>query len=313
MKNLTITKQYPNFQTAHLYEHLFCSAVNKLFHDNELYANLDYFVRGTTYKNSGIIVVEIDTYTNNAEKLLSKIPTLVPDFSHETLRTGVLQLITEDSVVLQVSSDKIDEALQEVQQISWVKLDDLEYIDESKITTKIQPIQRTSESVKIRQVYIDFILDDDFAKGRDQLIPLFVRLSQYGVVFIADMLSQQFGCYHETTEYKRESNTLRVGLNIIDGQDIASEAISQSMMEHLKEVYSHATVQRFVSGLQSISYSNNLYGAPNAFSLLDDTGVLIGSKGWRNISTEDNVNAILKSISIKVKYGRKTISSKLSD
>lgn len=311
MKNLTILKQYQNFQTAHLYEHMFCAAVHNLFLQNALYAQLDYFIRGTAYRNSGVIMISIDAYTPEAKMLLGEVIDIQLDMSEELLLVAMKQLVAEQKIALRAAkTSRVIAALETIQQLSWTTLDSLTRIDSTSRMTK-WPIYQLDNHVETRPIYIDIHINKAFTSDNQQLLPLFIRFSQYIGSSTAESLSRLYGYYYEDDYYSKDRLAVRFILSTLNSQQVDLEAMMQKVCEHLLKLQDQKPVQRFVCDLQNISYENNALGAPNVESIIEELGIVIGAEGWRTIGTLENIQMLCDVMSIDLSYGRNKLSRRL--
>lgn len=91
---MIIIKQNNSHQVAHLYEHLFCMAVEDLFYHKHLFPYVDYQLSSQMLRG-GIIYVNITLHTSEAKQLIDKLPELTIPLNDRSIHTAIIQIISE--------------------------------------------------------------------------------------------------------------------------------------------------------------------------------------------------------------------------
>jgi hypothetical protein len=174
MQQLILIKQSSSIQLAHLYEHIFCSHIDKFFYKDHLFQHLDYSLTAKTYQG-GVVYVGLELYTDDAISLARQIPTLAIKLNQTTISTAASQLLAEKEVPFDNAGyDKVEHALQELHTKPWQNIDDITLIDTKGIRRKAHPFYIVEgKSLPSRKLMTGLLLDTDFAKLHRELLPLF--------------------------------------------------------------------------------------------------------------------------------------------
>ncbi len=318
MKSIILTKSHPTIQLAHLYEHLFVGRINQFFYDKGLFKYLDYTVAGTTWDNGGIIIINCDLYSKAAINLIDDIVQLriQHEDGHKNVSRALTQIVAEEAYTIYVSDSQIvlDE-LEMLNQQPWQNLDSFSTLDTKTIRQKSKPIYLTTQlQSKPRELKLSLVLDEPFAKDNRRLLPLFNVLSHILLYTLSDRVSATTGTYvkkiGEPTKPTRLTSRLLVSrqeIALLDLQDIS--IVAHKTIEH---AVNDQTLQRIVEEFSSVSYNLRPNEAPNTENMLRDCGILIGSKGWKDIATHENLSKLLSNMSMSIRFGKNTQTIKLS-
>lgn len=316
MKNIILIKQHSCVQLGHLYEHLFLRRVNDFFYDKHLFKSLDYAAHGTTFDEGGIIVVDIELYTDEAQKWLTQIEQLSIDLSedNENITIALLQITAEESDKLIITNKrKVVEELNVLNATPWRAIDDLDYIDSRTIRRKHTPIYLTDQpQTKPRALTITFKPNTPLNGAQAALFNLIGRLFLFTV---SDRVAYTYGLYvnamHGNPDTSSVTSTLYLPSRQTDATNI--NEVAQSSREAMCHILSAGIIERFVQDMAKSNYLMHSQLAPNFERTLNEVRVLMGAKGWQQIATEENILTLLKVGTIDARFGRQKYTQAVAE
>lgn len=315
MSETILIKQYPAIQLAHLYEHLFCRAVDKLFYDRGLFPYLDYSLTGNIHQ-TGIIFIKLETYTAEATDLSHAVDSIKLSLTAESLSLAASQLIAENEFAYITSGiDEVRRHLKILDGITWREIDSITSIDTRGIKRLSRPfyidINHPLPAKKLSLVVaVDGYTDHNFGK----LLPLIRLLSFLISDTYETVLSDKYGLYPIDGEFSN-SPTLtgyKSLFNIPDGHSINKNEVLETVSEVIKYISINKGFERFAEVLKDISYKHASKVAPNALYNLTDTRILMGSRGWQEIASKSNIEMILNSLTLSARTGRDRVAQKFT-
>lgn len=315
MRNITLVKQYPSLQLGHLYEHLYMRRINEFFYDNHLYKNLDYFAHGATYDDNCYIVIEIDLYTESAisfEKELLDLHIQLGEHN-SNVSNEFMRMTAEEPFKLYIDdAEAVLEELNELDNLPWIHIDNLDMLDRPAIrkhTNDSIYLTNTPQSTPFT-LHCSVVLDYDFAKDNRQLAPLFNVVGRIFMLTAEMKCAADFGMFGGSLGGKPQP--LSVTGEFMFARAVARQIELSLILKRCRQVFSHVfsddTIARLATTLSELSYQDDTYNAQNIERIINESGVLIGSLGWRNISTPENIRAILEHTSIHLRLGRQKTS-----
>lgn len=313
MEETILIKQSPVIQLAHLYEHLFCSEVDKLFYENNLFPYLDYSLSGNTHQ-TGIIYIKLEAYTELAKEFSKDIENIQLSISDNALSVAASQLIAENEYAYIGSGiEEVKKQLEALDELPWQDIDSIASIDTKGIKRQVKPFYiDTNHPLPAKKMSLRLEYDDSSIRDFRQLLPL-IRLTSF---LISDtyetVLSDKYGLYSLDGEFKNTSKFTGYEsiFNIPEGHSIDKEEALSTVYEIIEYISSNGGFTRFAAELKDISHKSASSISPNALYNLSETGILIGSAGWRQIASENNIEMIVKSLSLSVRVGKEKTSRK---
>ena len=101
--------------------------------------------------------------------------------------------------------------------------------------------------------------------------------------------------------------TATFSVNRHSQSEINLEEVALLSRKTINEIITPDVLMRFSAYLSSASYSHNPHFAPDISYIAQTIGVLVGSQGWKNIATSDNMKKILQAVSYSLHYGSSSI------
>lgn len=318
MKNIILIKQHPCIQLGHLYEHLFMRQVNRLFYNHGVFKHLDYSAHGKTFNQGGIISIEIELYTDLAFKFEEKIYNLSIDFgdNNRNISTEVARIIAEEHHKLYIQdSSKIIEALTLLDQSPWRHIDEINQLNTQNTRKQSNPLYLVDElSAKPHSLSATLSLNDSFAHKNPSLAPLFSVISRIILLSIGDAYSSHFGFYssHLTGKIKPLTATHTLTVAPLSAKLVTIDQLILLSNEVTNYVLSSATIGRLVETLQLTDYRKEVLLAQNFETILEETGVLTGSAGWRTIATRSNIEQVIAHTTLSLSFKHQKASLTLT-
>jgi hypothetical protein len=316
MKNLILVKISPCIQLGHLYEHLFCHEVTSYFLQHNLFEYIDYELSASTHY-SGFIVIDISFYTSEAATHADSLPTLTLPITEENINDGLDEIEAEKQAPLGYSKfANVLRELRELQETPWQQLDNLTVLDASSLRRKPKPLYITEGSFpRTRKLFINLVLNPAIPKDKQRLLlPLFREL----VFAIGDnvqaALARSLSVYPQSHKFINSSQRIYEAYVFATYPEYDAETstiitLAQDVVAVLQEKGGFHTM---TTQLQNVDYAHDTHSTPNIEKLYDETMLLLGMRGWREIATMENIELLLKHMSIEVKFGRKKASAPLA-
>ena len=316
MRQITLIKVHPNIQLGHLYEHIFCTQIKKIFYDNGLFKYLDYYLKGTVYDKSGIIEIDLGLYTAEAQALAPQIAQIEISYTPEIISTAFTQLLAEEEQPIATDGlDAITTALAALHDQPWKNIDDFDLFDTKNTRRTSTPIRiADNSSLPSRRLEMRLHLDTEFANSHRELLPLFLQIAKVLAPTAQDALASNNGYYSGEMDLKfsKQHLYMKADMQVAHANDDSVDIHED--LELSKKTFTHITasgsLRRLISELQNLSYTHAPDLSPNIQDVLNETGIYIGTKGWSAIATNDNVTQLLTHMSIEIIFGRKREASR---
>lgn len=291
-------------------------AVHDFFYSKKLFKSLDYAAHGTTYEEGGVIVIEIELYSERAILLKSELKdiTITLGKNYEYVSLALLQMKAEEYYELHITNPvQVVDELQKLDKQPWSYLDDLDYINGRKIRRKNSPVFLTDEmSGKARTLCLTYIANPSLER---QLAPLFNTISRLISFTVTDKIAHELGYYSSELSGKQSPLcvTSKLFVSSNSTKQVHLERVEQIARKAIEYMLSSGLLERTVHDLRSIDYENDISLAPNIERMIAETGVLMGSKGWRSIVSMQNVTNVFDTTTLHIKFGRASQSVELRE
>lgn len=305
-KNIILIKHSPSVQLGHLYEHLFVRSVNELLYKHGLFKSIDYSLEGTTFEN-GIIRVSYEAYNNHSAKFLELIQNTRIDLGENNSRimTALFQMLAEENQQIGTSDiAAVTSELEKLDEANWENIDTITFLNANEFKNKKGVVYLSDQQADELQEVSVFIKINPESALKAELTPLFVFLSRILLFTMGTQLSHEFGFYFTDLKTSQGGSKVEASLTATHEPhriEFNETAIIETANNTITYMLENDLLNRVVDDLQKISYLNNSSMAPNESRFIEDTGFVIGSKGWKEIATLENLRAITNSLSIECK------------
>ncbi len=315
MKSIVLIKSHPCVQLGHVYEHLFLRRINDFFYEQQLFKSLDYAAHGTTFEEGGVIIVEIELYSEEAQKYMSALEQLKIslDEDNENVSRALFQILAEESVQLRVTNKQtLIHELLKLDLTPWQSIDSFKLLDTRAIRKKTSPVHLTRyDQAKPRPLTMTLTVDNSLDS---KYSPLFNTVSRILLLTVSNVISYKYGLY--VTDFdgraKPLSMTSRLHATPAITSDIRIEEIMKLSLETITYILSVETRSRLIREITSTNYLSQSDLAPNFEKVLQETGVMIGSQGWKRLANDEAVGHVLDNMTISARFGRRRENSQLS-
>ena len=315
MKYFTIVKYHPCIQLAHTYEHLFVSTITEYLYQHNRYKLLDHSLNGETYE-SGVIVINGECYNNESEKLLNNIATMKADLGSEKsgylpVAQAISQIGTEEPNILYISSpEEVIKELEKLNAKSWKNIDSVNLLPDAKAANKdvVDLIYTTNQ---LSNVNSPLELNIEIKDQPMEICALWYELARFIGLSVGQKICHNFSTYfsgeHVNNDGATMTYTATFSVNRHFQPEISLEEVALLSRKTINEIITPNVLMRFSTYLSSVSYSHNPHFAPDISYIAQNIGVLVGSQGWKNISTPDNMKKILQTVSYNLHCGNSSI------
>lgn len=315
MKYFTIVKYHPCVQLAHAYEHLFVSTVTEYLYQHNRYKLLDYSLNGETYE-SGVIVINGECYNNESEKLLNNIATMKADLGSEKsgylpIAQAISQIGAEEPNMLYISSpEEVIKELEKLNAKSWKNIDSVNLLPDAKAANKdvVDLIYTTNQ---LSNVNSPLELNIEIKDQPMEICALWYELARFIGLSVGQKICHNFSTYfsgeHVNNDGATMTYTATFSVNRHSQPEISLEEVTLLSRKTINEIITPNVLMRFSTYLSSVSYSHNPHFAPDIAYIAQNIGMLVGSQGWKNISTPDNMKKILQTVSYNLHCGNSSI------
>lgn len=315
MKYFTIVKYHPCVQLAHAYEHLFVSTVTEYLYQHNRYKLLDYSLNGETYE-SGVIVINGECYNNESEKLLNNIATMKADLGSEKsgylpVAQAISQIGAEEPNMLYIGNpERVIKELKKLNTKSWKSIDSVSLLPDTKAANEdiVDLIYTTNQLSNVNSPLELNIEIKDQPMG---ICALWYELARFIGLSVGQKICHNFSTYfsgeHVNNDGATMTYTATFSVNRHSQPEISLEEVTLLSRKTINEIITPNVLMRFSTYLSSVSYSHNPHFAPDIAYIAQNIGMLVGSQGWKNISTPDNMKKILQTVSYNLHCGNSSI------
>jgi len=317
---MILIKQHNSQQVAHLYEHLFCMAVDGFFYEASLYPYLDYDISARVFPG-GLIYADIALHTPDAKALKDKVTSISIALDDRSLNAATIQLMSELEQSLGVTGDKapdfdaVRKELGVIDSSPWNDIDEVDLIDSRSIRLVAGSIYLTKEKKEMpaRRVRVSFSLSQGFADAHLDLLPVFWLLARLMSANVLAALYSRDGFYGKGISHTPKGRTTRLihDFNIVPHYPLDLKAVLATIEDALLDLHDTGAFTRLIADLHSISHGNSNHIFPDPEYMFNRTGLLLGTKGWNRIATDENCNLILSHMKVTVSTGRNRASVKV--
>lgn len=297
MKYFTIVKYHPCVQLAHTYEHLFVYTATEYLYQHNRYKLLDYSLNGETYE-SGVIVINGECYNNESEKLLNNIATMKADLGSEKsgylpVAQAISQIGAEEPNMLYISSpEEVIKELEKLNAKSWKNIDSVNLLPDAKAANKdvVDLIYTTNQ---LSNVNSPLELNIEIKDQPMEICALWYELARFIGLSVGQKICHNFSTYfsgeHVNNDGATMTYTATFSVNRHSQPEISLEEVTLLSRKTINEIITPNVLMRFSTYLSSVSYSHNPHFAPDISYIAQNIGMLVGSQGWKNIATSDNM------------------------
>lgn len=295
MHKLTLIKITETFQLSHLYEHLFVAALDSFMRCKGWFQPIDYTVDARTYMN-GVIIIDIELAPTTIEKDTIKLIKAVTIRNEETaIRTAIKQIEAEKRATVSYESiHTIQKLLASIEGKPWLDADQIDVInltdahaaDNDLFIKEAQPT-----AVQTVTIYLSS------TSKNSETLPLFRIIGGSLLASLGHDLSDNHGMFVTSgTFITDEHDRLRLMLETTD-VDITEKDVQEMIEDIIEDMRGHAVQQRLSSQLQNNSYlSDSGSSLPSLIGTMENTGYIVGSKGWSRLATEANISSALDAL-----------------
>lgn len=305
MKRLTIVKISDNPDIAHVYEHIFCYALEKYFIHNKLISYIDYFYNARTY-HGGFIHITLHLYSKEAMALADRIAQLSPSFDEDDVNVALLEIMAEKQVEMSGDLEGIIALMKKLHKSPWLPIDEIGLLN-------IRAAQLNPGAIKLCDVSGDnfrvmkctMILDaDNIGLPFYYAQPLFHVISETISNNITDMLARDYAYFgYDSTSSYADFTASSVRKYRVYRKQIDSLTTEAKDCENvINTLLAHGLVGKASAYLQLATFSVPL-AAPDELAFYERSELLVGGRGWRDIATIENIEKVLRSMNISLSMG----------
>lgn len=292
--------------------------INRLMYSRGLFKHLDYSAHGKTFDQGGVILIEVELYTDCALALEEEICNLAIDFGdyNSNVSTETARIAAEEPQKLYIQdASKTLEALNQLDQDPWQHIDEVTQLMAQNTRKQFSPLRLVDEpSAKPLSLSVVLTLDDNFVHKYPHLAPLFNVISRIMMFSIGDTYSAHFGFYgsHLKGKLKPLSMTYTLTITPSSAKFITVDQLASSGSEVVNYVLSTAMISRLIRALQATDYRNDVLLGQDITTIFEETGVLTGSAGWRSIATYNNIEQVINHTTLTLTFKRQKASLTLT-
>lgn len=306
MQRLAIIKTSDNLDLAHVYEHLFCYAIENHFIHHKLISYIDYFYDARTYPN-GLVHISLHLYSKDALAHAGHIAHLEPSFDEDTVNIALLEIMAEKQMEVSGDIKELIRLLKELHKSPWLPIDEVGILDVR--SSKLSP-----KAIKLHSVPTDNFktMKCEIALSNENLKlpsiyaqPLFNVLAETISNNLTDMLARDYAYFgYETVNLHEESAVSFTRCYRVHQEQIDSLTTEVEDCEAMvATLLSNGLIEKTHAYLTRANFSLPLE-APDALAFYEKSELLVGGQGWRDIATTENIETVLQSMSISLSLGR---------
>jgi hypothetical protein len=301
MRRKTIIKSSRYFDIAHLYEHIYCIALTRLFRRRGLFKYIDYYYAARTY-TAGIIHVDIWLYSPAAVALAPQLPSIRLAFDDQSITAAAVQVATENQSKVEGDITSLRAILEALDAEEWQAIDDFRLLDSDAVRRSRKSFWfiETSKS-NFRRMQWGIQLDATLARQQRQLLPLFHVVCDALLGNLVEDLgdNKYYYCYGSMASYTNKSVSEARKLRMYVGQDLSLVDELAACRTLLTQMLDAGFILKLAHGLQHVSYQTPML-VPDEFEVFETTKVFVGGAGWESIGTESNISQVLRHATVSL-------------
>lgn len=299
MKQLFLFKICDAFQLAHLYEHLYYAHIDTLFRNKGYYQPIDYSIDASTYAD-GVVTIAIELYNSKIpDDFLQSLQSVRLDITGERLDIAINQLIAEKQVEYQwVEYQELKKLLSNIDKQPWQDADDFELQDLSQRQVEEKGMIETNHKLERANT---FSIELRLISDNRGLVPLYRQIAGSIINTLAIDISDSYAYFITSHRFEMNEHGALVARFNTGYSEVEPKAIQDLYEETMRDMESDKVLHRQLIALQNISYLKPVsYIQPDPTNTFEDTDILIGSKGWKKISTSKNLESILQNLELVI-------------
>lgn len=308
MKRLTLIKHHTNPVTAHIYEHLFCYALERYLIDKQLIFSLDYAYEARTYR-SGLIYVTIDLFTEQAEAAGDFVSDVKVSFEESSVSTAIFEIMAEKQIAIDGDYTKLVHELKQLHGSAWQDINRIGTIDMASVRRSFSSADEFEvNAAAFRTLTVSLSVDQAKAnRPRAVVAPVFDIIASVIMNNISDMLAREYG-YHgveaNTPLYKASSTAMKRKFRIHKRCAPSLTTEIDDCRNLIEYFVKHGLIEKIRSYLATASYDVPLR-APDELRLYEESGLVVGAEGWKILADSELIHTIMSSIDITFSHGSK--------
>lgn len=310
MHRLILTKAVYSTDVAHLYEHLFCMAVNSFFLKQHLFQYLDFSLVGKTHHN-GVVVVDIEFYTKEAIKLAGEISSLQLDLNYDEIFIAMLQILAEEGEpVAMTSMDEVMADLKTIQSEAWIDYDKSDVLvskKQEKSDSSFYVAQGESRTPSVLTASVNLRLDTIKEPAH---LPLFHQLAQFITENFQVTLGTKFGVYSYEDRFTKDDGIYSYNnyfkVPDTDEVELDLKEVAVFVRQFINRLSDAGAFLRFFDSLKNLSLYSNPNVVPDFERIYRETEVMMGAKGWSRLFEQKIDTQIMKDVEVIVSFDGKT-------
>ena len=307
MKSIIIFKNCESSDLAHLYEHLFFDALVDFFDNKDCIMRLDYSLRGKTYE-PGLLHFDISLYTQPAIDAAQQIGSVSIPTDDPSVSVALLQLMAEHGKELR-GNEKLFEALKELDKKEWENLETLETLDLNEQDERSSPVELTDNRLATKTLSCELSANTGLSQN---LLPLFEVVSNVVLTAMQNALASTYGYYPPGSPFKYDKAE-RACVALLHASSQHRPELTEELgtcKEAFNQLIKASMPAKIVAELASPG-SDQSPAIVDELEIYNSTKTLIGRAGWKKLATKENIEQILQTSTLKLKYGTNRRSTRL--
>ncbi|MBL8160262.1 hypothetical protein JNJ66_07460 [Candidatus Saccharibacteria bacterium] len=302
MQRLSIYKNTTTQNTAHLYEHLYCYALDYFFLSHKLYTYVDYHYDAKTYAN-GLIQLDTFLFTPEAEALALQLTSVLPDFSGDSVSMALIEILAEKQCYAEADEQKVIRVLKQIDKIVWRHSVANDSIVNQTDGHEDPLILYPAKSNDFTSAECQIVLGDAQTIANDAALPLFYIVATALLNNVTDMLAREYAYFGIERSFdkglERPIATQQFRIHASQASETTEEVAD---IEVLIEAMKHAgLVRKLAAYLNNATYDMPLM-APDKKQIRKATGMHIDVEEWRKLGTPDTIQWILDACEVRWQF-----------
>jgi len=309
MKRTILIKIGPNIHVNHLYEHLFCMKMIKDLNDLGLLRYIDYDYDARSY-HGGFVWLNITNYSSKTNEIDEYIKSIKVDINEKSITTALNQIAAEKLEIATIDKDYVVSKIKDMNEMAWSDINSFKYFNDKSIkrTSKGFYLSKIPKS-RIRILQVGAEINKNINKA-DYYVSIFDVIANRVVGILAEGIIDKFGYYPVESKTVSSSDTAKIyeTLHLVKDPNVPFrlDNIMHECIGHSRLVSTNGLLDKIYIFLQNANYEI-LHSSPDPLAIYENTGLLIGSLGWKNMATKDNIYSVLNSMNIYIKFGNEKI------
>lgn len=296
--NKIYIKQAETHVAGHVFELVVVNFIQKQLLDSGYLKLLDY--RLWAYTDDGIVQIRFETQHQTALVEFEKSIQLV-EVSEESVRIALEQVSCEHQRLPNFKMTDLLEEVKKTNSIKWVEYDDYSHSAPIQKQALILASKSGKFGRKSPKDFREYTLVYEIKDCPFNLKPLAVYvILALALNQIIKLYKKTGGCYDFSDEWAEYQKLVGYAhyLRVPEKSHPILDNLQKTELAHRKEILGHNFIEKLNNYIQHQTLTDNHYFRLSEMYAYSHQ--YIGKSGWKEINTKDNIQTVLRLLTVKV-------------